>query len=128
MNRETVAGVATVRLLCATFEVSRQAYYAAKKGPGAVPAKVVRLPVRPDVAPVAKVLAAIEVIIKENPAWGVRKVWAALRREHELKGLGRRALGGVGNQPVHGRLAAMIGLYRCYPLRSPVPRGIDVAP
>lgn len=85
MNRETVAGVATVRLLCATFEVSRQAYYAAKKGPGPVPAKVVRLPVRPDVAPLAKVLAAIEVIIKENPAWGVRKVWAALRREHELK-------------------------------------------
>jgi putative transposase len=84
MKRETVAGVATVKLLCATFCVSRQAYYAAKKAPAAN-TNVVRLPVRPDVAPVALVLSKIELIIKENPAWGVRKVWATLRREHELK-------------------------------------------
>jgi transposase InsO family protein len=84
MKRETVAGVAKVRLLCATFCVSRQAYYAAKKAP-ATRTNVVRLPVRPDVAPVALVLSKIELIIKENPAWGVRKVWATLRREHELK-------------------------------------------
>jgi hypothetical protein len=84
MKRETVAGVATVRLLCKTFAVSRQAYYASQKAPEPS-AKVLRLPVRPDVAPAAKVLAHIKVIIGENPAWGVRKVWAALRREHELK-------------------------------------------
>jgi putative transposase len=84
MKRETVAGVASVKLLCATFGVSRQAYYAAKKAP-APASNVVRLPVRPDVAPAAKVLERIEIIIKENPAWGVRKVWATLRREHELK-------------------------------------------
>lgn len=82
MKRETVAGVATVKMLCATFGVSRQAYYAAKKAPAA---KVVRLAVRPDVAPAAKVLEKIQLIIKDNPAWGVRKVWATLRREHELK-------------------------------------------
>ena len=84
MKRETVAGVASVKLLCATFGLSRQAYYAATKAP--VPAeKVVRLPVRPDVAPAAKVLGKIRLVIDENPAWGVRKVWAMLRREHELK-------------------------------------------
>lgn len=84
MSRETVAGVATVKQLCAAFGVSRQAYYAAKKEP-VVESKVVRLPVRPDIAPVALVLEKIQLIIGENPAWGVRKVWAMLRREHELK-------------------------------------------
>lgn len=84
MTRETVAGVATVQLLCVTLGVSRQAYYAAKKAPSPV-AKVVRLPVRPDIAPAAKVLEKIELIIAANPAWGVRKVWATLRREHGLK-------------------------------------------
>ena len=71
MKRETVAGEASVKLLCATFNVSRQAYYAAKKGP-TLAAKVVRLPVRPDVAPTAKVLEKIQLIIAENLAWGVR--------------------------------------------------------
>jgi len=84
MKRETVAGVATVKLLCVTFGVSRQAYYAAKKAP-APASNVVRLPLRPDVAPAAKVLEKIQLIIGENLAWGVRKVWATLRREHELK-------------------------------------------
>lgn len=84
MSRETIAGQATVKLLCATFGLSRQAYYAAKKGPVVV-AKVVRLPVRPDVAPAALVLEKIRLIIDENAAWGVRKVWATLRREHDLK-------------------------------------------
>ncbi len=84
MSRETVAGVATVKQLCATFGVSRQAYYAAKKAPPPA-TNVMRLPVRPDVAPAAKVLEKIQLIIGESPAWGVRKVWATLRREHELK-------------------------------------------
>lgn len=84
MSRETVAGVATVKQLCATFGVSRQAYYAAQKGP-VVTSKVVRLPVMPRGAPAALVLEKIQLIIGENAAWGVRKVWATLRREHELK-------------------------------------------
>ena len=78
MSRETIAGEATVKLLCTTFGLSRQAYYAAKKGPVVV-AKVVRLPVRPGVAPAALVLEKIRLIIDDNAAWGVRKVWATLR-------------------------------------------------
>jgi putative transposase len=84
MSRETIAGEATVKLLCATFGLSRQAYYAAKKVPVVIP-KVMRLPVRPDIAPAALVLEKIRLVIDENPAWGVRKVWATLRREYELK-------------------------------------------
>ena len=79
MTRTTAAGTATVRLVCRTFGLSRQAYYAAQR-PAAAPT-VVRLPVRPDVATAEAVLAAIRVVIAREPAWGVRKVWATLRRE-----------------------------------------------
>ena len=43
MTRTTAAGTATVRLVCRTFGLSRQAYYAAQR-PAAAPT-VVRLPV-----------------------------------------------------------------------------------
>lgn len=79
MRRVTAAGRATVRLLCRVFAISRQAYYAAQRAPAAG-AKVVRLPVRPDVTPAATVLAAIKEVLAVEAAWGVRKVWAALRR------------------------------------------------
>lgn len=79
MTRTTAAGTATVRLVCRTFGLSRQAYYAAQR-PAAAPT-IVRLPVRPDVATAEAVLAAIRVVIAREPAWGVRKVWATLRRE-----------------------------------------------
>ena len=79
MTRTTAAGTATVRLVCRTFGLSRQAYYAAQR-PAAAPT-VVRLPVRPNVATAEAVLAAIRVVIAREPAWGVRKVWATLRRE-----------------------------------------------
>jgi transposase InsO family protein len=45
---------------------------------------VVRLPRRPKAASAETVLAAIRTVIAEKPAWGVRKVWAMLRREHGL--------------------------------------------
>jgi transposase InsO family protein len=45
----------------------------------------VRLPRRPDVASAETILAAVRKVIAEAPAWGVRKVWAMLRREHGLK-------------------------------------------
>jgi putative transposase len=83
MNRETAAGRATVRLLCRLFAISRQAYYAACRvtaRASTVTAKVVRLPTRPGVTAAAVVLAAIREIIALEPAWGVRKVWQALRR------------------------------------------------
>jgi len=79
MSRTTAAGVATVRLLCRTFGLSRQAYYAARR-PAPAP-KVVRLPVRPAGAGAETVLAAIRAILEREPAWGVRTVWATLRRE-----------------------------------------------
>lgn len=84
MKRETAAGRATVRLVCRLFAISRQAYYAARRATAraaAETAKVVRLPVRPGVTAAAVVLAAIREIIKAEPAWGVRKVWATLRRQ-----------------------------------------------
>jgi transposase InsO family protein len=78
MTRTTPAGTAAVRLLCRTFGLSRQAYYAAQRVPVTPPVR--RLPVRPAVASSAAVLAAIRTILAEEPAWGVRKVWAALHR------------------------------------------------
>jgi transposase InsO family protein len=79
MSRTTPAGTATVRLLCRAFGFSRQAYYAARRA-AAGAATVVRLPVRPAVTPTPAVQAAIAAIIAAEPAWGVRKVWATLRR------------------------------------------------
>lgn len=88
MKRETPAGLATVKLLCATFSVSRQAYYEGKRlmtAAASTEAKVIRLPRRPGVASAETILEKARLIIGERPAWGVRKVWATLRREHSLK-------------------------------------------
>jgi transposase InsO family protein len=77
MSRTTPGGTASVRLLCRTFGLSRQAYYAARRAPTAT---VRRLPTRPAAASADTVLAAIRAIVAAEPAWGVRKVWATLRR------------------------------------------------
>lgn len=79
MSRETSAGVATVTQLCEAFGISRQAYYAAKKPPPA--AKVVAIKRAPKHTSSEVVLAAIREVIKAEPAWGVRKVWATLKRQ-----------------------------------------------
>jgi putative transposase len=95
MNRTTPAGDANVTLLCATFGLSRAAYYAAarrQRGEAAPDnAKVIALPRRPRYASADVVLMRIrEVLARETAtAWGVRKVWATLRRE-ELKVSRRR--------------------------------------
>lgn len=89
MNRETAAGQAPVTLLCATFRLSRAAYYAeARRQRGDVPARkcdadVIRLPRAPRYTATEVVLARIrEVLDRETAtAWGVRKVWATLRQE-----------------------------------------------
>jgi putative transposase len=88
MSRETSAGVATVVQLCKVFNISRAAYYAAReeKKPAVVAAAMPRPP-RGTTA--EQVLVAIREVIQENPAWGVRKVWATLRREKNLR-VGRR--------------------------------------
>lgn len=83
MNRETVAGTASVSQLCAAFGVSRAAYYAAK-APRREPKQrgnVVKLPRRPKHTSAEVVLDAIKRVIAEEPAWGVRKVWATLKRD-----------------------------------------------
>lgn len=64
-------------LLCKTFGISRAAYYAVDKKPKR---KVRALPRRPSWASSEDILAGIREVIAESPAWGVRKVWATLRR------------------------------------------------
>jgi len=80
MSRETSAGVATVTQLCEAFGISRAAYYAAKKAsPPAAKVVAIRRAPRHTASEVA--LAAIREVIKAEPAWGVRKVWATLQRK-----------------------------------------------
>lgn len=87
MNRMTVAGHASVSLLCATFGLSRAAFYAeARRRRGEVTSGrsgVSALPRRPRYTAAEVVLERIrEVLARETArAWGVRKVWATLRRE-----------------------------------------------
>ncbi len=101
MNRETSRGVASVLLACEAFGISRQAYYAAlrrsepKKAPddpreadsseessGSESApEDVRGAQRPGTwATTEELRAAIHEVVHEHSAWGVRKVWATLRR------------------------------------------------
>jgi putative transposase len=78
MSRETSAGEATVTQLCEAFGISRSAYYAAKKPKAAARVVAIRRP--PKHTPSEVALEEIRVVIKAEPAWGVRKVWATLKR------------------------------------------------
>jgi putative transposase len=81
MSRETSRGEATVTLLCEAFGISRQAYYVAR----ASREPVVLPPPRPErVGPWAtakELVEGIRAVVRRYPAWGVRKVWAFLRRQ-----------------------------------------------
>lgn len=83
VDRQTVDGEATVTLLCQVFGISRAAYYAALKPKPKPAPKVVRIPRRPRYASADEVLAAIRKVLGEEgaEAWGVRKVWALVRRD-----------------------------------------------
>jgi transposase InsO family protein len=88
MNRRTAAGDASVTLVCATFGLSRAAYYAeARRQRGDLaPVEggvVIALPRRPRHTAAEVVLARIREVLARDTAtaWGVRKVWATLRRE-----------------------------------------------
>src|SRR4051794_1306361 len=89
MNRMTVAGEASVSLLCATFRLSRAAFYAearrprGEESPASVVAAVIPLPRRPRHTAAAVVLERIREVLARDTAraWGVRKVWATMRRE-----------------------------------------------
>ena len=84
MNRQTVAGTASIALLCRRFG-SRQAYYAALKPPARrrADANVIPLPRRPRHSSAEAVLVAIQSVLagEDAAAWGVRKVWARLRQQ-----------------------------------------------
>jgi transposase InsO family protein len=80
MSRQTDAGIATIRLLCALFGISRAAYYAARRLVAAA-SSVARRGGRQAATPTEPLLAAIRAVLVREPAWGVRKVWATLRRD-----------------------------------------------
>ena len=91
MNRHTAAGDASVSLMCATFGLSRAAFYAEARRqrgdapPPSKPAKgdVIPLPRRPRYTAAEVVLERIRDVLTRDTAraWGVRKVWATLKRE-----------------------------------------------
>jgi putative transposase len=93
MSLETDAGKATVTQVCEVFGLSREAYYAAKRPP-----EQPELPLRPVVRPGVSAEAlekAIREVVQANPAWGVRKVWATLRRAPYELLVGRRRVWAV---------------------------------
>jgi transposase InsO family protein len=85
--RDTIAGKASVKLVCATFSISRAAYHAEARRQrgelGGSAGNVVALPKKPRYTAAEVVLLRIrEVLAREAcAAWGVRKVWATLKRE-----------------------------------------------
>jgi putative transposase len=79
MSRQTSRGEAPITLVCEVFKVSRAAFYAANK-PISVLRPAPSTPKESRGVPVADLLTAIEAIVAEHHAWGVRKVWATLRR------------------------------------------------
>ncbi len=101
MNRETSRGVASVLLTCEAFGISRQAYYAALRRshpteapdrsretgsdeesgvPESVPGNVFGAQRPGTWATTEELRVAIHKVVQEHSAWGVRKVWATLRR------------------------------------------------
>lgn len=122
MSRKTSEGNASVVLLVALFGLTRAAYYAARHRIEAASASVpqgaasVRL-VRATAArfaSTATVLAAIRLVVAAHPAWGVRKVWAMLRREHDLR---------VSRKRVYALMKAAGLLLPADGTRLPSPRG-----
>jgi transposase InsO family protein len=80
MNRWTSLGTATVRQICRAFDLSRQAYYAAMR-PTTERIRIVKPRATRPCASVAEIEPEIRAIVAANPAWGVRKTWATLRRK-----------------------------------------------
>lgn len=79
MSLETSRGKAKVRQLCKVFKVSSQAYYRSRHRP-AKEEKQRRARQGPW-ASASELEAGIQRVVDAHPGWGVRKVWAYLRRE-----------------------------------------------
>jgi len=89
LNLQTDAGLATVRQVCLLFCLSRAAYYDARSdrppkrkraGSASPGAQVVPFRPRPAAASAEPLRAASTEGAALPPAWGVRKIWATLRR------------------------------------------------
>ncbi len=84
MSLTTSRGESTVGQLCEAFGISRQAYYAARKASRSEKAKESDTNRRPERrgpwVSDATLIEKIKQVVAEFPAWGVRKVWAYLRR------------------------------------------------
>jgi len=78
MSRQTSRGEAPVAVVCEAFGISRAAWYAARRP--VIPTLNPPRPPRARGTPVGELLVAIEAIVTEHRAWGVRKVWATLKR------------------------------------------------
>jgi len=81
MSRETSRGKASVTQLCAAFGISRQSYYVSR---GAARSEGIPEPRPERLGPWATAKELVEGIwsvVQRFPAWGVRKVWAFLRRQ-----------------------------------------------
>lgn len=99
MTRGTPAGTITVTALCEMLGVSRSGYYAARRASERDREVAVVTPSRTEersaearddrppprgrrpAASVERVVAAVREVVANHPAWGVRKVWAMLRRD-----------------------------------------------
>lgn len=81
MSLETPAGKATVRLVCRSFELSRAAYYEAKRNePGVAEPRPRKTPSNVTVSDEVLV-ERIPALVAEFPAFGVRRIHALLQRE-----------------------------------------------
>lgn len=100
MTRDTSDGTISVTALCRLFAVSRSGYYASRRGSaGEAPAVAAASPPasaersdearderprqkgRRPAASSERVVSSIREVVAWQPAWGVRKVWATLRRK-----------------------------------------------
>lgn len=103
LSLKTSAGKATVTQACEVFGISRSAYYAAKKPARAAAPRLVLIhggaAKPPPYASAEEVMVAINAIVEAHPAWGVRKVWATMRREpYKLR---------VAHRRVHALMSSM---------------------
>lgn len=81
MNRDTPAGKATVKQLCEVFGMSRQAYYKAVQEPQSTPEPPPSAPRRKRWVTAEEASNAIWPLAEAHPSWGVRKIWACLKRD-----------------------------------------------
>ncbi len=81
MSRQTSRGKATVVQICEAFRVSTQAYYSSKHRPAEAQDGAPRRSRQGPWASASQLDAGIQRVVDGHPDWGVRKVWAYLRRE-----------------------------------------------